>query len=72
MKIKKQILFVFTCAVIEVVNKDHQQKRNTYDPGHDGSVSSLFTTEGTNACRRERLTIIYRHSRSTSTLVYKD
>lgn len=41
MKVKKQIFFVFTCAVIEVVNKDHQQKGNTYDPGHDGSGSTL-------------------------------
>lgn len=53
MKITKQILFVFTCAVIEVVDKDHQQKGNTYDPGHDGSVSTLFTTEGTNDCTLE-------------------
>lgn len=69
MKTKKLILFVFTCAAIEVVYEDHQQEGNNHDPGHDGSVETLFTTEM--YMRGERLTVIYRHSWSTSTWVYK-
>lgn len=52
-KVKIQILFVFTCAVVEVVDQDDQHENDAYDPGHDGSVSAAFTTECANYSTRE-------------------
>lgn len=52
-KIKIRILFVFTCAVVEVVDQNDQHESDAYDPGHDGSVSAAFTTERANYSTRE-------------------
>lgn len=48
-KMKIQILFVFTCAVVEVVDQNDQHD----DPEHDGRVSAAFTTECANYSTRE-------------------
>lgn len=54
-KMKIRILFVFTCAVVEVVDQNDQHESDAYDPGHDGSVSAAL---------RQSVRIILREKRN--------